>query len=133
MNDTPNLYRIILQVSDGQQAAEFYTKLLGIEGRDVRGSRYYFQCGPVILALLDVSATGEEAKSFPDNIYFSVSDLEAVFERAKSLDCLSTEDVHGAPAGEIVKRPWGERSFYVVDPFGNKLCFVDSTTLFTGR
>jgi predicted enzyme related to lactoylglutathione lyase len=133
MNDTPNLYRIILQVSDGQRAAEFYTKLLGIEGRDVRGSRYYFQCGPVILALLDVSATGEEAKSFPDNIYFSVSDLEAVFERAKSLDCLSTEDVHGAPAGEIVKRPWGERSFYVVDPFGNKLCFVDSTTLFTGR
>jgi uncharacterized glyoxalase superfamily protein PhnB len=133
MNDTPNLYRIILQVSDSQQAAEFYTKLLGIEGRDVRGSRYYFQCGPVILALLDVSATGEEAKSFPDNIYFSVSDLEAVFERAKSFDCLSTEDVHGEPAGEIVKRPWGERSFYVVDPFGNKLCFVDSTTLFTGR
>ena len=133
MNDTPNLYRIILQVSDSQQAAEFYTKLLGIEGRDVRGSRYYFQCGPVILALLDISAAGEEAKSFPDNIYFSVSDLEAVFERAKSLDCLSTEDVHGAPAGQIGKRPWGECSFYVKDPFGNKLCFVDSTTLFTGR
>lgn len=132
MNDAPNLYRIILQVTDSQRAVEFYTKLLGIEGRDVRGSRYYFQCGPVTLALLDVSATGDGAKSFPDNIYFSVDDLEAVFERAQTLDCLSTDDVHGEPAGQIVKRPWGERSFYVKDPFENKLCFVDSATLFTG-
>jgi hypothetical protein len=36
-------------------------------------------------------------------------------------------------AGAIVRRPWGERSFYAVDPFGNKLCFVDRATLFTGR
>jgi hypothetical protein len=41
--------------------------------------------------------------------------------------------VHGTPAGEIVKRPWGERSFYAIDPTGNKLCFVDAATLFTGR
>ena len=27
---------------------------------------------------------------------------------------------------------WGERSFYVRDPFGNPLCFVDADTLFTG-
>jgi len=32
-----------------------------------------------------------------------------------------------------VERPWGERSFYAVDPFGNPLCFVDQKTLFTGR
>lgn len=29
-------------------------------------------------------------------------------------------------------RPWGERSFYCRDPFGNGLCFVDEKTLFTG-
>jgi len=133
MNHAPSLFRIILQVSDSQHAVEFYTKLLGIDGRDVRGSRYYFDCGPMILALLDVSSTGDEAKPLPENIYFSVDDLEAVFERASSLGCLSAEEVHGAPAGAIVKRPWGERSFYVNDPFGNKLCFVDSTTLFTGQ
>jgi hypothetical protein len=39
--------------------------------------------------------------------------------------------VHGAPAGEIGTRPWGERSFYCQDPFKNKLCFVDRTTLYT--
>ena len=69
----------------------------------------------------------------PDNVYFSVNDLETIFERAKALGCLATRDVHGDRAGEIVKRPWGERSFYAQDPFGNPLCFVDAKTLFTGR
>jgi hypothetical protein len=32
----------------------------------------------------------------------------------------------------VVKRPWGERSFYAVDPFGNRLCFVAGDTVFTG-
>jgi hypothetical protein len=87
----------------------------------------------VILALVDVTAGGEEAKPLPDYIYFSVDDLDQVYERARGLGCLSTEDVHGASAGEIVVRPWGERSFYVYDPWGNGLCFVDEKTLFTGR
>jgi uncharacterized glyoxalase superfamily protein PhnB len=87
----------------------------------------------VILALVDVTAGGEDAKPLPDYIYFSVEDLDEVHERARELGCLSTEDVHGASAGDIVVRPWGERSFYVKDPWGNGLCFVDSETLFTGR
>jgi hypothetical protein len=29
-------------------------------------------------------------------------------------------------------RPWGEESFYVTDPFGNRLCFVRTGTTFTG-
>ena len=33
----------------------------------------------------------------------------------------------------MIVRPWGERSFYAFDPFGNGLCFVDETTVFTGR
>jgi catechol 2,3-dioxygenase-like lactoylglutathione lyase family enzyme len=133
MNDIPMLYRTVLQVSDMDRAVEFYTKLLGIEGRSIRGARHYFDCGPVILALVNVTAGGINAKSAPDNLYFSVNDLEAVFERAKELDCLTDKDVHDDPAGEIVTRPWGERCFYVEDPFGNPLCFVDSKTLFTGR
>jgi hypothetical protein len=39
--------------------------------------------------------------------------------------------VHGEPAGEVKKRPWGERSFYVTDPWGNELCFVEDGTLYT--
>ena len=133
MSDGPNLYRLILQVSDLRTAVDFYSTLLGIEGRSIRGARHYFDCGAVILALLDVTTGGEEARPIPDNIYFSVNDLDAVYERAKKLGCLSAEDVHGASAGEIVTRPWSERSFYAQDPFGNGLCFVDENTLFTGK
>jgi hypothetical protein len=39
--------------------------------------------------------------------------------------------VHGEPAGDVVTRPWGERSFYVVDPWGNDTCFCADGTLYT--
>jgi uncharacterized glyoxalase superfamily protein PhnB len=39
--------------------------------------------------------------------------------------------VHGQSAEAVTKRPWGERSFYVVDPLGNDLCFVEEGTLYT--
>ena len=130
----PTLYRIILQVDNLDRGEEFYGTLLGDRGRRIpRGSRHYFDCGPVILALVDVTGEGLAPKPLPDYIYFAVRDVEAVYERARELQCLSTEDVHGAGAGEIVKRPWGERSFYAYDPWGNGLCFVDDTTLFTGK
>ena len=129
----PTLYRIILQVDNLDKAEEFYGTLLDDRGRRIpRGSRHYFDCGPVILALVDVTSESEP-KPLPDYIYFSVNDLEAVYQRARELGCLSTEDVHGESAGEIVKRPWGERSFYAYDPWGNGLCFVDENTLFTGK
>lgn len=134
MADVLKLFRLILQVSDLDQAARFYAKLLNDPGRRIpRASRHYFDCGPVILALVDTAADGEQAKPIPDYIYFSVRDLDKVHARARELKCLSTDDVHGESAGEIVKRPWGERSFYVEDPWGNGLCFVDEKTLFTGK
>ena len=128
------LFRIILQVDDLDKAADFYARLLDDPGRRIpRASRHDIECGPVILALVDVAAGGEQAKPLPDYIYFAVGNLEKVYSRATELNCLSSEDVHGASAGEIVVRPWGERSFYVADPWGNGLCFVDESTLFTGR
>ena len=133
MSETPVLYRIILQVPDLEKAAKFYADLLGDPGRTIpRASRHYIDCGPVILALVDPTAE-EEAKPLPDYIYFAVGNLEEIHARARDLNCLSGDDVHGSPAGEIVVRPWGERSFYVDDPWGNGLCFVDKETLFTGR
>jgi catechol 2,3-dioxygenase-like lactoylglutathione lyase family enzyme len=123
------LFRIILQVGDLDSAAAFYGELLGLEGRKVGGGRVYLDCGAVIVALLGV-ASPEPA---PEHSYFAVADLEAVFARARALGALATDQVHGEPAGAIVVRPWHERSFYAVDPWRNGLCFVDETTLFTGR
>lgn len=134
MADTPSLFRIILQVRDLDKAEVFYGKLLRDAGRRIpRASRHYIDCGPVILALVDPSIDNEQAQPLPDFIYFSVSNLEDVYQRATELGCLAEFDVHTEAAGEIVVRPWGERSFYVRDPWGNGLCFVDKNTLFTGR
>jgi predicted enzyme related to lactoylglutathione lyase len=120
-----------VQVTDITAAARFYSSLLGIEGRSIRGGRCYFDCGSVILALLDPG--DGSARSNPDDLYFSVVDLDATHGRASQLACLAQGEVHGAPAGDIVVRPWGERSFYAVDPYGNELCFVEASTVFTGR
>jgi catechol 2,3-dioxygenase-like lactoylglutathione lyase family enzyme len=133
MTDVPHLYRLILQVADLDRAVAFYDELLGIKGRRIWGSRHYYDCGPMILALVDPAADAATARPNPDYVYFAVRDLEAVHARARRLRCLSPEAVHDAPAGEIATRPWGERSFYARDPFGNRLCFVDEGTVFTGR
>ena len=51
MNNAPRLFRIILQVGNLDEAAEFYAQLLDDEGRRIpRASRHYIDCGPVILA-----------------------------------------------------------------------------------
>ncbi len=120
------LYRVILPVSDIERAQEFYSQLLGFSGERVSSGRHYFDCGGTILACFDPRADGDDfdARPNPDHVYFAVPDLEAVLARARTARCNAL--------GEIKVRPWGERSFYATDPFGNKICFVDETTVFTG-
>ncbi len=132
----PRLYRVIVPVSDLDEAVEFYGELLGIAGQRVSGGRHYYDCGGTILALLDPKGDqdDETARPLPDHLYFAVADLEQIFARAKRLGGLSRQTGDGdLPQGEIARRPWGERSFSMTDPFGSPLCFVDETTLFTGR
>jgi predicted enzyme related to lactoylglutathione lyase len=129
--DVPQFFRLNIEVSDLESAISFYTTLLGVEGRKQAGSRCYFQCGPVTLQVLDVSSVGKPHAA-AKALYFTVNDLEAAYERAKSLHCLSREEVHDAPGGGIVVRPWGERSFYAEDPWMNPLCFVEAGTVYAG-
>ena len=130
-HDAPNLFRLNIEVGDLKSAISFYTKLLGVEGRKQAGSRCYFDCGPVTLQVLDVSSVSHPHHA-AKALYFTVNDLEAVYERAKALRCLSSGQVHDAPGGGIVVRPWGERSFYVEDPWKNPLCFVEEGTVYRG-
>lgn len=129
MPDVARLYRVILPVSDIERAEKFYTRLLGLQGRRVSPGRHYFDCGEVILAIVDPRADGNDWDARPnqDHVYFAVADLDAVHRRASELGSLSPV------MGKIEKRPWGERSFYAKDPSGNPLCFVDAKTVFTGR
>ena len=130
------IYRIILPVDDIDRAAKFYAALLEDQGARVSGGRHYFSCGGVVLAVYSPRGDGDQATPRPnfEHIYFAVSDLEAVYQRASRIGGLSGEIGDGGlHMGAIARRPWGERSFYMHDPFGNPLCFVDESTLFTGR
>jgi predicted enzyme related to lactoylglutathione lyase len=131
-NDVPSLFRINVEVGNLGEAKDFYTTLFGAEGRVQAGSRVYFDCGPVTLQVVDMSAGGKEPHPAAKALYFTVNDLDAVFARAKDLGCLSKESVHGTAAGEISVKPWGERSFYAEDKWKNPLCFVEAGTIYPG-
>ena len=127
-NDVPQFFRLNIEVGDLDRASDFYSKLLDLQGRRQPGSRVYFDAGPVTLQVVAVKEPHTAAKA----LYFTVRDLDAAFARAKELGCLSQENVHDAPGGGIVVRPWGERSFYAEDPWKNPLCFVEAGTVYTG-
>ncbi|MEO8458302.1 MAG: VOC family protein [Chloroflexota bacterium] len=127
----PRIFRVIVPVDDLEASQKFYAHVLDMSGERVSPNRHYFTCGAVILACVQV-----EAHRFRPNIesfYFAVVNLEAVHKRmleAMSLG-LGGEFLE-SDLGMIHTRPWGERSFYVRDPAGNPICFVDSNTKFTG-
>lgn len=129
--DVPQFFRLNVEVGDLEAAISFYTSLLGIHGRKQAGSRCYFNCGPVTLQVLDVSSVREPHPA-AKALYFTLSDLDTAYQRAAALNCVSRENVHDAPGGGIVVRPWGERSFYVEDPWKNPLCFVEAGTVYAG-
>jgi catechol 2,3-dioxygenase-like lactoylglutathione lyase family enzyme len=132
----PSLFRVILPVADIERAAAFYAQVLGFEGARISDGRHYFDCDGTILACYDATADGDEgeAKPLPEWIYFAVDDVHAVHARCREAGATpGTEDIDGTPAGEVVRRPWGEVSFYVRDPFGNGICFVERETAFTGK
>jgi catechol 2,3-dioxygenase-like lactoylglutathione lyase family enzyme len=132
----PHLFRIIVHVNDLDVTAAFYTAVLGMPGERVAKGRHYFHCGSTILVLLDPSGDGEgkRATPLPDHIYFAVDELEPVRALiATHGGRLAPGDVHGDPAGQVARRPWGELSFYAFDPSGNPLCFVQRGSEFLGR
>lgn len=128
--DVPRIFRVTLEVSDLDHAASFYADLLGEPGKRHPGARHYFDCGGVTLALLDPTRGETTPRPNPKSLYLAVRDLDATHARARALGSLAPYDVHGQPGGEPIARPWGERSFYVVDPWGNDLCFVAEDRLY---
>ena len=126
------LHRVILPVEDIESAARVYGELFGRNGKRVSPGRHYFDAGGVVLACYDARADGDEAPATPltEPLYFTVEDLAAVHRRCEALGFeFNRMEVPGVGVlGEIETRPWGERCFYAMDPFGNPLCFVDETT-----
>lgn len=136
MGKAPSLFRVLVAARDLASSVRFYEKLFGTPGRPVAPGRVYFDCGKMILGVLDQGAARATHRPVPaESLYFATRELDALHRRARRLGCLDEGFLHGeaaSPLGEIVVRPWGERSFYATDPSGNSLCFVESGTEFTG-
>jgi catechol-2,3-dioxygenase len=132
MTDCPQMFRLNIEVGDLAAAQTFYETLFGAQGRGQAGNRFYLNAGPVALQVVDVVAFGRTPHPAAKALYFTVTDLDAIHQRAASLNALSTEAVHGLKAGDISVKPWGERSFYLNDPWGTPLCFVDAATVYAG-
>ena len=127
----PKLFRVILPVSDIENAQKFYALVLGIPGERISPGRHYFDCGGVTLACYDPVADGDGLQGgwnhHPQQyVYFAVQDLDATYQKALDAGCIMVE-------GGIQRMPWGERMFWASDPFGNPISFVDEATLFTGH
>ncbi|MEQ1873720.1 MAG: VOC family protein [Ilumatobacteraceae bacterium] len=120
------IFRIAIPASDIDRSCEFYETVLSIEADDTVPSRLYFHCGEVILALIDWNVEEQgPLRPTPDDLYLATGSLESAFQRAVAAGARELSSIE--------QRPWGERSFYCLDPDGNRLCFVDDSTLFLGR
>lgn len=132
----PHLFRVLIPSKGIDDAARFYAQVLGMPGQRVSPGRHYFDCEGVLLACFDPEADGEgrPATPNPEHVYLAVDDLEATRALCEAAGARFPE---GAPPGvgplaEIARRPWGETSFYTIDPTGNPLCFVAAETVFRG-
>lgn len=130
-----NLFKVILPTRSMGRSDAFFEELLELPVDDGVWNRHFFYTDSCMLAVVHSEdhdrAHGVPARTFrpnPDHVYFAVADLEAAHERARKLGMQPAEGEDGA----IRTRPWGERSFYGLDPAGNPLCFVDDTTLYLG-
>jgi predicted enzyme related to lactoylglutathione lyase len=115
------LTKVLIRVPDIERAVSFYDHALGTAGRRISPGRCHYALGGVELACYDPAADGdlhdtEPGKSY-GQLYVAVDDLEAALERVR--------DSGGHIDQTISIKPWGERSFYATDPFGNRICVLD--------
>lgn len=125
------LYRIILPVTNIEKASQFFANLIGQDGQRVSEGRHYFDLEGTILACYDPVADGDTISKpwvLHENqyIYIATDRLEEVHQR------MVNDSEKEYVDKDIQLMPWGERLFYARDPFGNRICFVDRSTIFTG-
>jgi len=123
-------FRVILPVADIELATAFYERLLAVRGERVTSGRHYFDCDGFLIACWDPLADGDPAFPGPNpgHVYLSTTEsLEDVRQRA--IDAGAVPD---PTRGAIARRPWGERSFYARDPWGNPFSIVESGTEYRG-
>ena len=120
------LFRVVIPVSDIEQAATFYYKVFGIQGKRISSGNHFFDLNGCSLVCYDPLANGDRLGQGwlhheKQHICFSVKNLDSTYIRVKNLP--------DAELDSEIQVVAGERLFYARDPFGNPICFVDEKTV----
>ena len=103
---------LTLHVRDVERSREFYSRIPGTELIAHRPGEFcLFRIGAGMLGLLQWRQTGF-------HLEVGVADLEGTYGALRAVGV--------EPAGPPRDRPWGERTFDVVDPDGNQLEFQEA-------
>ena len=111
----------IFKVSDLPSAVKFYTEKLGF-----RAPKSY--SGPVVSLTLEKAelqlSTLPGDQAMATNVNLLVEDIEEVFRSVK-YSGINMSAHQGSPVHQgVVEQTWGTLEFYVTDPDGNTIRFV---------
>lgn len=115
----------LLRVLEIKEAIVFYTEVLDFELKDPDDIENDWGIN-VVNGNAELQLTkGEEDQKLGIAIYVLANNIDALFEKylSRGLDITHKKDspVHQAPLNQT----WGTREFYVTDPSGNTLRFVE--------
>ena len=124
------LLRVVIPATDIAEAKRFYGYVLNVAPVEDGAAKLAFDLGGVEIACVAIEQDDPETPFRPnrDPIQLAVRDLDAAYAVCRAAGGRFPRKAHpklGA-LGEIRERPNGERSFYVLDPFANPLCFVET-------
>tara|TARA_B100000963_G_scaffold339228_1_gene336790 strand:+ start:3113 stop:3640 length:528 start_codon:yes stop_codon:yes gene_type:complete len=116
--------RVHIYVKNMQEMVRFYNRIL--EFPVVRYWRYsdgngtQINLGGNLIELFSKHKHNYYDKTFNGNVSLSVK----VNDVYKFYDKMQTKNIQ---IGELIENPWGDASFYIADPEGNRLAFFSPT------
>tara|TARA_B000000557_G_scaffold246352_1_gene229388 strand:- start:1095 stop:1625 length:531 start_codon:yes stop_codon:yes gene_type:complete len=116
--------RVHIYVKNMDEMIRFYNKIL--EFPVVRYWRYsdgdgtQIDLGGNLIELFSKGSRNYSHKNYHNNVSLSVKvrDVKKLYEK------LSRKNIQ---LGELIENPWGDASFHVIDPEGNRLAFFSPT------
>ena len=116
--------RVHIYVKDMEEMVRFYNKIL--EFPVVRYWRYsdgdgtQINLGGNLIELFSKGRRNYSSKNFHGNVSLSVK----VNDVYKFYDKMQSKNIQ---IGELIENPWGDASFHIIDPEGNRLAFFSPT------
>lgn len=121
---------IVLTTKDVARITEFWRQLLQLEPHfENKGfAEFVLPSGFRFAFFLPTGTAGKHFSNTTERNHLSVGltvkDIDVAFERAHSLK----EAFGNSDAGAPKEHPWGEKSFLLIDPDGNKWEITESPT-----